>query len=196
MLLAKLDPGSLPQWIEVGVQVGGLLGALSAWAFSRRCRINVTLHMGGYTRALTSTPTGTTFVDRTAGALVVENVGSRIGRGVKLSADPPLVLVSRPSGNDSPPIVLDDWELGDMSPAQRYEFTIELNEEAHLERLMGSDLTVSRKRGFMRDYTTTIRIGGSGLRDVSLEDSTSPAGMVADRLSSIQHTISSPGFGR
>ena len=76
-----------------------------------------------------------------------------------------------------------------MSPGQRYEFAIELADEAHLERLTGSKLTVSRRRGFLRDYSTTIRIGGPGLGSVSFLDRTSPAGMVSAPLRSIDTTL-------
>ena len=139
----------------------------------------------------TRTPSGDTLAFENTGALVVQNVGSRIGRGVRLAALPPLELALRPPREDEERdlVVLDDWELGDMSPAQRYEFAIELKDEDDLARLMGSDLTVSRKRGFLRDYSTTIRIGGPGLGAVSLVDRTSPAGMVSVPLRSIDATL-------
>ena len=96
MFQASLTPGEWAQWIEVAVTLGGLLGAWAAWAFSRRCRIHVTLHLGGQ-RTLTSTPSGVTLASGNTGALVVQNVGSRIGRGVRLLADPPLELALRPA---------------------------------------------------------------------------------------------------
>ena len=193
MLLASLEPSSLAEWIEIAVQVGGLLGAWLIWMFSRRCRIHVTLHFGGRRFSSDTLAGGTVTLDG-SGALVVENVGSRIGRAVRLSAEPPLLLAQRPRGPDSSEdeepvfVELDGWELGDMSPTQRYEFNLEFTDEA-IERLVGSKLTVGRKRKFIGDHSTTIRIGGPGLRDVSLADTTSPAGMVATILGRIESSV-------
>ena len=190
MYQASLTSAEWAQWLEVVVTLAGLLGALWAWLFSRRCRIHLTLHLGGV-HAYTDTPTGPTDTDRSTGALVVENVGSRIGRGVALAADPPLLLAKRwPSGEGDPEsVLLDHWHIGDMSPAQRYEYSIEFSDEDHLQRLMGSNLTVSRRRRFLWDHSTTIRIGGPGLGAVSLVDRSSPAGMVSTPLRNIERSL-------
>ena len=72
-----------------------------------------------------------------------------------------------------------------MSPSQRYEFPIKLTNEEQLSKLIGSPLTVRHKRKLLWDYSTTTRIGESGLGAVSLEDRTSPAGMIASQLNRI-----------
>lgn len=189
MIQASLAPSSLAQWVEVMVQLGGLLGAWMAWVFSRRCRIHVRLHLSG-SRDSGSTPDGLAHAYGSC-ALVVENVGSRIGRGVQLSATPRLTFWSRPMGADKEAklVELDDWELGDMPPAQRYEFAFELIDREGIERLMASELTVSHKRVLGWDYSTTMRIGGPGLVAVNLADTTSPAGMVASPLRSVAESL-------
>lgn len=197
MFQTILEPSSLAEWIEIVVQVGGLLGAWLIWMFSRRCRIHLTLHLGGGGRYGSYTLAGGTAPFRGHGTLVLENVGSRIGRGVRLSAEQPLLLAQRPrrpdSSEDEEPayVKLDAWELGDMSPTQRYEFDLEFTDETHIERLKTSALTVRRKRKLIGDHSTTTRIGGAGLRDVSLADTTSPAGMVATPLRGIEASLRS-----
>ncbi len=76
-----------------------------------------------------------------------------------------------------------------MSPTQRYEFAFELIDKGDLERLMASELAVRFERRWLWDYSTTIRLGDSGLQTVSLVDTTSPSGMVATPLMSIDHSL-------